>query len=131
MSRKLIIIKLIISVVITSIYANNNYYYKSKQRIPLQEEGTISSSTIDYYITDKNILLGITEKLIVKLSITSEGVDKYLQEFNLTLEKSLGKNLYLLKTIDKSLTIDIANQLHEKEDVQYAHPDFIKQRLRR
>ena len=89
-----------------------------------------SNSSIDYYSTEKGITIGVTDKLIVKLKNDSS-LGKYLNEFNLVLEKVLGKNIYLLRVNNKNLTIDTSNRLAEKKDVLYAHPDFIKKRMRR
>lgn len=112
--------------------ASDNYYYKNNQKVSIKPSTSVLRSDvgIDYYQNDKGILLGVTDKLIVKLK-NSNNLKKYLVEFNLIMEKTLGKNLYLLKAQEKSLTIDISNRLSEKEDVVYAHPDFIKQRVRR
>jgi len=45
--------------------------------------------------------------------------------------KKISKNLYLFKSSSKSVTIDITNRLSEKQDVQYAQPDFIKKIIKR
>ena len=54
---------------------------------------------------------------------------QYTQEFNLTIEKKLSENLYLLKISNKNKILDMANNLTQKEGVVYAHPDFIKKQL--
>lgn len=112
--------------------ANDNYYYKNNQKVNLTPQTFISrsASNIDYYQNDKGIVLGVTDKLIVKLK-DAKKLEKILSEFNLTLEKTLSKNLYLLKTSNKNLTVDISNRLSEKEDVAYSHPDFIKKIMNR
>lgn len=59
------------------------------------------------------MILGVTDKLILKLK-DEKKLKNYLDEFKITLEKTLGQNLYLLKTTNKSLTIDMANRLNGK-----------------
>ncbi|MBU1658102.1 hypothetical protein KKG72_03505 [bacterium] len=112
--------------------ANDNYYYKNNQKVTITPSNSISrsNSNIDYYQDNQGIVLGVTDKLIVKLKDDKE-LEQILNEFNLTLEKTLNKNLYLLKTSNKNLTVDISNRLSEKEDIEYSHPDFIKQRMSR
>ncbi|MCX6077716.1 MAG: hypothetical protein NTW78_12640 [Campylobacterales bacterium] len=114
--------------------ADDTYYYKSGQRVTITKVSTTGSyrgsSTIDYYKTDNGVIVGVTDKIIVKLNSDSD-IKKYLDEFNATIEKELGKNLYLLKAENKRLTIDISNRLSEKNGVEYAHPDFIKKRVSR
>ncbi len=111
--------------------ASDNYY-RNNVKVSITPISSISgsNSNVDYYQNEKGIVLGVSNKLLVKLK-DSASLANYLDEFNLTLEKTLGKNLYLLKSSDKNLTIDIANRLNEKDDVEYSHPDFIKKRMRR
>ena len=112
--------------------ANDNYYYKNNQKITITPSISISrnSSNIDYYQNNEGIVLGVTDKLIVKL-IDDKNLEQILNEFNLILEKTLSKNMYLLKVTNKNLSIDISNRLSEKEYIEYSHPDFIKRRMSR
>lgn len=114
--------------------ADDAYYYKNNQRVTITKIPTVgsyrSTPTIDYYKSEKGVTIGVTDKIIVKIASESD-IKKYLNTFNLTIEKELGKNLYLLKAQNKGLTLDISNRLSEKEDVEYAHPDFIKKRVSR
>jgi len=113
-------------------YDNNYYYYKYGQKMdlmPLTNNSRDLSNT-DYYQTTQGIILGVSNKLIVKLDDK-----KYLQQisndFNITLEKDLGDNMYLFTTQDNKLTLDIANKLTKEKYIKYAHPDFIKRRFAR
>ena len=109
-------------------YSQEYYYYQEQVQVSL--EAYKSTAKVDYYKTEKGILLGVTDRIICK--ITDETYLKaYMQEFNLSIEKNLSKNLYLLKVLDKNKTLDIANNLSQKEGVTYAHPDFIKKQLSR
>ncbi|MDF1883500.1 hypothetical protein JHD49_06050 [Sulfurimonas sp. SAG-AH-194-C21] len=110
----------------------NTYYYKNNKKVGLSLKKVVSRATtnIDYYVNEYGIELGITDKLIVKTK-NKKTLIIYLDEFNLSIEKELSKDLYLLKTMDKNLTINIANKLNEKNTILYAHPDFIKKRMMR
>jgi len=121
---------LLFTVFVQFVCASDNYFYNKNQKTILTPDASTSrsSSTIDYYKTDNGIIVGVTDKIIAKVDCDSD-IKKYLNEFNLTIEKELDKNLYLLKAQNKSLTIDISNRLSEKDDVEYAHPDFIKKRV--
>lgn len=113
--------------------ANDTYFYQNNiQKYLTQEFRDVAGSDpkIDYYLTDKNQLLGVSNKLIVKLK-NNINIQKYLDEYGVTLVKKVAENTYLLQVSSKSLTLKIANRLHEKQDVEYAHPDFIKQRMKR
>lgn len=111
--------------------ASDNYY-RNNLKVSIKPIPSLSKSNsrVDYYQNEHGTVLGVSNKLIVKLK-DSSSLEYCLDEFNLTLEKTLGKNLYLLKSSDKNLTIDISNRLNEKDDVKYAHPDFIKKIKRR
>jgi len=113
-------------------YASDNYYYKNNHKVNLTAQTSISRSNshTDYYQNDQGIVFGVTDKLIVKLK-DAQKLKQILNEFHLTLEKNLSNNLYLLKTSNKKLTVDISNRLSEKEYVEYSHPDFIKRRINR
>ena len=56
------------------------------------------------------LVVGITNRLIVKIK---------------------NENLYLLQTKNKYLTLITSNKLTQKEDIEYAHPDFIKKKVLR
>jgi len=124
---------IIISILLTQfLNAADNYYYKNgKVAILTPLNSTMRSlENIDYYQNERGVVFGVKNTLLLKLE-DEQNLQNYLNEFDLTIKKSLGKNLYLLQTTDKALTVDIANRLSEKEDVAYAHPDFIKKRVRR
>jgi len=114
------------------INAGDNYFYNNAKEVLLTPLNSTARNfkDIDYYQNERGITLGVKDTLLLKLQ-DEENLQNYLSEFNITLVKSLGKNLYFLKTTDKALTINISNRLSEKEDVAYAHPNFIKKRVRR
>ncbi len=112
--------------------SQDHYYYKNDKKVPLiaQTNNSNEVAKVYYYKNEKGILLGVTNKIIVK--VTDERyLNQYIQEFNLSIEKKLSKNLYLLKVLEKNKTLDIANSLNQKEGITYAHPDFIKKRILR
>ncbi len=109
-------------------YSQEYYYYKEQAQVSLKTYK--STAKVDYYKTQKGILLGVTDKIICKV-IDETYLRTYMQEFNLSIEKNLSKNLYLLKVSDKNKTLNVGNSLNQKEGVIYAHPDFIKKRILR
>ncbi len=127
--KKIIIISLLLTQFINA--ADNYFYRDGKAALLTPLNSTMRSlQNIDYYQNERGVILGVKDTLLFKLQ-DDKNLQNYLNEFNLSIVKSLDKNLYLLKTIDKSLTINIANRLSEKEDVKYAHPNFIKKRVKR
>ena len=116
----------------TSLYSQEYYYYENGKKVQLEKRITISrnNSSVDYYQNNTGILLGVSDKIILKLKL-HDNLEKYLKLYDLNIIKKMSKNLYLVNVKDKSLTLEIANSLSQKEDVLYAQPDFIKKNLRR
>jgi len=71
-----------------------------------------------------------TNNIIIKLS-NEKNLNSYLSEFDIEFDKKLGSNIYLLKVKNRELLLDIADKLNQKQDVFYAHPDYIKQMIPR
>ena len=117
---------------VTSLYSQEYYYYENGKKVQLEKRITISrnNSSVDYYQNNAGILLGVSDKIILKLKL-HDNLEKYLKLYDLNIIKKMSKNLYLVNVKDKSLTLEIANSLSQKEDVLYAQPDFIKKNLRR
>lgn len=113
-------------------YSNDKFYYQNHQKIYLSPYNNLlrSNPDIDYYQNENGVVLGVTDKLIVKIK---DGVliESLLLNFNLFIEKNIDKNLYLLKVDNKNNTIDISNKLNENENIEYAQPDFVKQKFNR
>ncbi len=114
------------------IFAKEIFYYRGGKKVTLTPQNSLSRSysDVDYYLTAKGVSLGVTDAMIVKFK-NIENLDNYLNDFNLTVVKKMSKNLYLLRSSSKDKTIDTANSLSQKSDVQYAQPDFIKNIMKR
>ena len=111
------------------LFASDDYYYENHKKISLSKMPSIirANTKVQYYQTQRGDVVGISDKLILKLK-KDDNLKKYLIDFNLTMQNKLSKDMYLLKTTNKTLTINIANRLSEKNDVEYAQPDFIQKR---
>ena len=68
--------------------------------------------------------------IIVKVK-NATTIEKYLNEFNLTICKSLSKNIYLIKAKDGDSAIKISDKLDKREGIIYAHPDFVRKIIKR
>ncbi len=128
--------KLVLSLflIIQFCYAENIFYYKGDKKVTLipveRDDFANVVYDVDYYKTEAGIILGVTDKLIVKLK-DSNMLDNFLFEYNLSLIENLYGSVYLFRTTDKSETIKISNLLHEDENVVYAKPDFRKKIISR
>jgi len=127
-------IKIILITLITlPLLSQEYYFYKNKDEkeflTPINQIFR-DNKEISYYKMKNNIIIGVSDKIIVKTDINFN-INDLISKFQLKILKKLSKNVYLLQTKDKSLTLDTANRLNENINIKYAHPDFIKQMIRR
>ena len=112
--------------------SQESYYYNNQKRVTLIPEQTIARSHhgIRYYRTEKGIRLGVTKRVLVKVE-SAHALAHLESVYRLTLLKQLGTNLYLFEVEDSNKTLETANRLTHEPDVVYAHPDFLKKRVKR
>ena len=118
---------------LTQLGYSQDYYYKNNTRITLEKvhiQSGIGTQNIEYYKNENGTLLGVIDKVIAKTA-DIKLLKNYARELNITIEKKLAENLYLLKTKGAAETLSAANVLSKKEGLEYAHPDFIKKRMSR
>ena len=103
------------------------FYYDGTKRVSLKPLPTLlrSNAGVNYYEDAKGVRVGVSNKILVQLK-QSANLELYLEEFGATLEKDFGSNLLLITLPNAAQTIDVANALHIREDVLFAHPDFLK-----
>ena len=113
-------------------HSNDIFYFKENKKVYLYpyNNSLEGSSYIDYYQNEKGLILGVTDKILVKFK-NENNIGEYLHEFDLFAHKIINSKTYLVQTKNKSLTLDISNKLNEKDDVVFAQPDFIKKILKR
>ena len=118
-----------------SLFSLDNFYYSNSKKIylvpidnqTLQKKAISKDSVeVNYYKTQNNTLLGVTNRLIVKFKSLKNNED-ILERFNLVMVKNIYANVYLFKLDDNSKTLDVANELYKLERVEYAHPNFIRE----
>lgn len=112
-----------------TLYAKTPFYYSGKAKVTLTPIKTLNRSLggYDFYTDQRGSRLGVSKAILLGLSDASY-LDTLLEEFHARFIKDLGSGIYLIEVDDKQQTIDVANALHEREGVLFAHPDFLKQR---
>ena len=115
-----------------SLYAKTPFYYSGKEKVMLTPIKTISRSlaAYDFYEDARGVRLGVSKAILLGLSDASY-LDSLLKEFHAKFIKDLGSGIYLIEVDEKHQTIEVANALHGREGVLFAHPDFLKQRRAR
>jgi len=124
---------ILITSIIGTIYAQESFFYSldSKKEIltPVQNISR-DIPNVRYFKTKDDVILGVSNKIIVK---TKQGFDitKLEQKYSFKTLKKISKDMYLIEVKDNSLTLDTANSIDENDEIEFAHPDFIRKTLRR
>jgi len=113
-------------------YANESYYKNGKL---VELKNTYSSrsfndSSINYYkdITGKKI--GVTDQLLVQCK-ESVNCTKLLNTFNLSNYSKLSDKIFIVNIENGNNVFSISRALFESKKVEFAHPNFIKERRKR
>jgi len=123
---------LILLGILSAFYANESYY-KNGKLVELQNidiSRSVNHSNVDYYKTANGKNVGVTDKLLVQCK---EGVScsKLLDDFNLINYSKLTDKIFIVKIEDNDNIFAISRKLYEGGNVEFAHPNFIKERKRR
>ena len=123
---------IIFLIYILSLSAGESYYERGKL-INLQELHTFRdnvSSEIKFFKTPSGQKLGITDEILVKCK---DGIDcrSLLNRFFLRDITNVTDTIYSVKIIDYDTIFSLSRELFESGDVEFAHPNFIKQKRKR
>jgi len=117
---------------VLSLNANDSYYERGKL-VNLQELHNFrngDNSEIKYFKTNSGQKLGITDKILLKCK---DGINcrALLKKFSLTEVINLTDTIYSVKIMNYDTIFSLSRELFESGDVEFAHPNFIKQRRKR
>lgn len=107
--------------------AKDNFYFKKDEKImlsPVKEHSRTSQDT-KYYKDQNENILGVKDTIIVKFNNTAN-LNIYLKEFNIKSYEEISKNMFVFKVKNGNETINTANALSYKQDIEYAEPNFEK-----
>ncbi len=132
---------LLIFFIFSLAFSKELFYYSGGKKHPLiakfsraEVRGSIPSShekiKATYYRTLNNDLVGIGDRIIVGVK-NEKVLDKIVKKYRLKVIDRLKGNMFVLKTPERSLTLDIANEIYEMEGVEFSHPDFIREKRKR
>lgn len=104
-------------------------FYERGELTELQKINARSSdgSGVDYYKTRSGQKVGITDEILVKCKA---GVDckALLSKFNLNDVSNVTDTILLVKIKDYDNIFLLSRELFETGKMEFAHPNFIKQR---
>lgn len=105
-------------------------YYENGKLVELNKAKTLrsaSANALDVYETEHGKRVGITDEILVKCK---EDVDckSLLEQFGLYDATSLTKQIMIVKVQDYDQIFDLSRRLFESGKVDFAHPNFTKER---
>lgn len=108
-------------------FANAEFFIHEGKKVDIQkiENQSRSFENVDYYKTKNGVILGVNDEVIVKFK-DIDLLGKVLLKYNLKIAKKIQENSFLLKTTNKNLSLNIANELSNESYIQYAYPNFVK-----
>ena len=124
---------LLIFLGIFSISSANESYYKNGQLVELQNtysSKSYKSSSINYYKTTAGKKIGVTDQLLVQCK-ASVDCPKLLDTFNLLNYSKLSDKIFIVKITNGDNVFSVSRALFESQKVEFAHPNFIKERRKR
>ena len=113
-------------------YANESYY-KNGKLIELQNtysSRSYKNSSINYYKTVTGKKVGVTNQLLVQCK-ASVHCPNLLNTFNLLNYSKLSDKIFVVKITNGDNVFSVSRALYESQKVEFAHPNFIKERKKR
>ena len=124
---------LLIFLGIFSIPFANESYYKNGKLVELQNTHTSRSfrnSSINYYKTLTGKKVGVTDQLLVQCK-KSVNCPRLLDTFNLSNYSKLSDKIFIVKIENGDNVFSLSRALFETQKIEFAHPNFIKERRKR
>lgn len=123
---------ILILVYISSLFANNLYWFSDTQKIQLYNLGYDGEFNSFIYSNSKNIKakkMILTNNIIVAFNqkITTDTLSTLLDKYNLELIKkmNIGDGFYILECLNNN-SLEVANVIYENEDnIKSSYPDWM------
>ncbi len=124
-------ILLIIIILNFVIMADSSYYSYGKllKLTPIKSDRSIKGDTT-YYLNDAGQKIGVKNEIIIKCKDNSQ-CTKILKQYNFKQIQKLTPKLTILKLHSDQDPFSISRSLHKEENIEFAHPNFIKKRYKR
>ncbi len=126
-------LKFFILVMAVTLFGSEVFYYEFGKKVFLNKLPSSRNSTsgIVYYKTRNGSKVGVSNKILAKCEGSSE-VCKKLFDMDEILNVEQISNTISLITIKKEADVfEVSNILSQKDEILFAHPDFVKKKRRR
>lgn len=107
----------------------NDFYYEYGQKVELEKiSKTRSADGMSYYQTPNGKTVGVLDTIIAKCE---KNCTDTLNKYSFKNISKLSDTLYLLQVSNQDEVFTISQQLHNEENIEFAHPNFSKEKTRR
>ncbi len=105
-------------------------YYDRGELVELKKVLTSRSATdtgVEYFSTQSGQKIGITDEILVKCKANVDCKD-LLKQFNQLNVSKLTDTIFIVKIENFDTIFSLSRALYESGKVEFAHPNFIKER---
>ena len=126
-------LKFFILIIATTLFSGEVFYYQFGEKVFLNKLPISKSSGSDvvYYKNRNGSVVGVKSTIIAKCKEDEKLCKKAFDMDAILSVEKISSTMYLL-TIKKEVDIfEVSNTLYEKDEIIFAHPDFLKKKKRR
>ena len=112
---------------------SDTYYYeygKKVQLTKLKETRELNDNNITYYQNSAGQKVGVKKEIIAKCKSLS-ACEAIFMKYNLTQTENLTSKIILIKLKSDADPFEVSQKLSLEDDIEFAHPNFIKRRKQR
>ncbi|MCH9812481.1 MAG: hypothetical protein K0U47_00895 [Epsilonproteobacteria bacterium] len=126
---------LLVTTLLASFLMSETYYSYGKkvELTKLKESRAVdqnSSTSVEYYQNSAGQKIGVTKEVLAKCSDT-QACENIFKTLNLNNRSNLTSSIILITLENGENPFEIANKLYLNEAIEFAHPNFVKERKSR
>lgn len=114
-----------------------NFYYENDQKVEVTKlhesrsyDGNSSKKSVDYYKTSTGHQVGVTNEILVQCK-TNVDCKKVIKEYEPLSIVALSDTIFLVSITEDKNVFDFSQLLYSRDEINIAHPNFIKEKKRR
>lgn len=123
-------IGLLLVIGLLSLQANDFYYENGKKVMVVKALENRSNDNISYYQNSLGKKIGVQDEIILKCK-QSSACATTLQKYNFLKIEKLSDTLLLVKIAENQNIFKVSQSLYNEPSIEFAHPNFTKERTRR
>lgn len=122
-------ISVLLSLFILLLNADSTYYENGKlvELQKINELRSVNGNSVEYFKTRSGQRIGITDEILIQCKV---GIDcrTLLNQFGLDDVSNVTDRIFLIKVKDYDNIFLLSRELYESNKVEFAHPNFVKER---